>query len=74
MVGGDVKIITLSYFPHDELFEAWLKHVKEFDNKHADCEFVTVAAANNSTIDEAIAMIKSCPDMKVQAILKKGTH
>lgn len=51
----------------DELGNAWLQHVQNFNNKYPKCKFEVVASAPEKTTGEIANMLKITPPLSVFA-------
>jgi len=66
------KIFTLAQVPH-ELANAWLQHLRDFDNAHPDCHFEVFAdVPDNVSMGEVVEMVKLHPTLTFTEIFRRG--
>jgi hypothetical protein len=63
-----IKIFTIAQVP-DELQQAWLQHLRDFDTAHPGCHFEVMIDAPESTLAEAVAALHVNPELTFQQIL-----
>lgn len=64
-----MKIVTIAEVP-DQLGQAWLQHLRDFDAAHPGCHFQVTAAAPGATMAEVIDMLKVDPPLPSQLFIK----
>ena len=67
------KIFTMAEVP-DELAQAWLQHLRDFDTAHADCHFRVLTESDaKQTIEEMRDKLAAIsPGFPFQSIFKRG--
>ena len=66
------KITTVSHVP-DELVEAWLQHLRDFDAAHDGCHFEVKATTELSTEDMMKAVGSVSPEFDFMMKLDRKT-
>jgi hypothetical protein len=66
-----LKIFTIAHVP-DSLAQAWLQHMRNFDDQHEGCHFEIAADAPNLTIAEITEIIKINPQLTVEQIFRRN--
>ena len=66
-----MNITTKASVP-DELAQAWLQHLRDFDTAHPGCHFEVLAEAPDSTTDMIADMLMSIsPALPIRMIFKR---
>jgi hypothetical protein len=63
-----MKIFTVAEVP-EELAQAWLQHLRDFDTAHAGCHFTVVADAPDMPASKAVELIKVDPPLDFTTLL-----
>ena len=56
------KIFTVAHV-HDDLSQAWLQHLRDFDTKHPGCHFEVFADTPNHTMAEVVRLLQVKPGL-----------
>ena len=64
------KIFTVAYVT-DDLAQAWLQHLRDFDAKHPHCHFQVMADVPNKPMAEIIEMVRLNPALDFSAVLER---
>jgi uncharacterized membrane protein len=64
------KIFTIAHVP-DELAQAWLQHLRDFDTAHKGCHFEVFNEAPDITMAEAVKLLKVEPGLTVTEIFSR---
>ena len=65
-----MKIFTVADVP-DELAQAWLQHLRDFDVAHPGCHFEVMADAEHLTVREMVEILKVNPGLKFEQIINR---
>jgi hypothetical protein len=65
-----MKIFTVAEIP-DELAQAWLQHLRDFDTAHPGCHFQVFADAPNVSMADMVAVLKVEPKLTFQQIFDR---
>lgn len=66
-----MKIVTIAHVP-EELGNAWLQHLRDFDTKHVGrCHFEVVGDAPNVSLHEIVEMMRVDPALSVTQVLER---
>ena len=65
-----MKIFTISHVP-DELANAWLQHLRNFDFDHPGCHFEIGVDAPNMTMRQVIEALKVKPELSIRDIIER---
>lgn len=65
-----MKICTVADVP-DELAQAWLQHMRDFDATHPGCHFQVVAEANDMSTEQMLASLVLDPPLRNIAVIKR---
>jgi hypothetical protein len=63
-----MKIFTVAEVP-EELAQAWLQHLRDFDTAHPGCHFQVVADAADMPTAKAVELIKIDPPLDFTTLL-----
>jgi hypothetical protein len=66
-----VKIFTIADVP-EELSQAWLQHLRDFDVAHPGCHFQVAADAPDMPMAKIIEMLQLNPGLDFMAIFEQG--
>jgi hypothetical protein len=66
-----MKIVTRAEIP-DGLAQAWLQHLRDFDEKHPGCHFQVVARGEISTA-EMMKMLQITPSFDSIAVIERDS-
>jgi len=66
-----MKIFTVADVP-DELSQAWLQHLREFDDAHPGCHFQVAADAPELPMAKIIEMLQINPGLDFQAVFERS--
>lgn len=66
----NVRIITIANVP-DDLAQAWLQHLRDFDVAHPGCHFEVMADALDLTLAQAVELVRVNPDLTFQQIFTR---
>jgi hypothetical protein len=66
--GVGMKIFTVAEVP-EELAQAWLQHLRDFDTAHPGCHFQVVADAPDVPMAKAAELIKIDPPLDFTTLL-----
>lgn len=65
-----VKIYTIANVP-DELVQAWVQHLRNFDIAHPGCHFRVVSRSDDGTVAEMMELLdKVWPPLPVRHIIR----
>ena len=56
------KIFTVAHLT-DDLAQAWLQHLRDFDTKHPGCHFEVFADTPNHTMAEVVRLLQVKPGL-----------
>lgn len=65
-----MRICTVADIP-DELAQAWLQHLRDFDTAHPGCHFSVLAAAANMSTEEAVDALRIDPSLSLLDVLRR---
>jgi hypothetical protein len=65
-----MKIFTVAEIP-DELAQAWLQHLRDFDTAHPGCHFQVFADAPNVSVGDMVAAFNVEPKLTFQQIFDR---
>jgi hypothetical protein len=65
-----VKIFTISHVP-EELLQAWLQHLRDFDTAHPGCHFEVAIDAPDMPIEGIVELLKINPALDFQAVFER---
>lgn len=63
-------IFTKAHVP-DELMQAWLHHMRDFDTAHPGCHFQIMADAPNMSVAEIQETMKVSPGLRYQDVFER---
>jgi hypothetical protein len=63
------KIYTVAHIP-EGLENAWLQHLRDFDQAHPDCHFEIVAQAPDKSVAEIIEILRVNPNFDLMSVIK----
>lgn len=63
-----VKIFTLASVP-DELAQAWLQHLRDFDTAHPGCHFEVFADALDMSLHDMVATLMVEPELTFNELI-----
>jgi hypothetical protein len=66
-----MKIFTISHVP-DELANAWLQHLRNFDFDHPGCHFEVGIDAPDMPMSKVIEALKVNPALTIQDVIERG--
>lgn len=66
-----IKIFTVAHVP-EELAQAWLQHLRDFDTAHPGCHFEVAADAPEMPMAKVIEMLQINPSLDFQAVFERG--
>lgn len=64
------KIFTIAHVP-DDLNQAWLQHLRDFDAAHPGCHFQVFADAPDVSSEEVLKMMVVKPDLTFQTFFER---
>lgn len=64
------KIFTTAHVP-DELRQAWLQHLRDFDTAHPGCHFEVAVDAPEASLAEMVAELRLNPELTFQQIFER---
>jgi hypothetical protein len=62
-----VRVFTIANVP-DDLAQAWLQHLRDFDVAHPGCHFEVAADAPDLTLAQAVELVRLSPDLTFKQI------
>jgi hypothetical protein len=65
-----VKIWTIAQLP-DELVQAWLQHLRDFDQAHPGCHFDVAADAPELSLAEMVEAVRVDPALSFTSVIKR---
>jgi len=65
-----LKIFTVATVP-DELANAWLQHLRDFDTKHKDCHFEVMADAPDMSMKDMVKAVTINPELSFTKIIQR---
>lgn len=65
-----MKIFTVADVP-DDLAQAWLQHLRDFDAAHPGCHFEVAADLPDMPLAKAIELLQINPGLDFQAVFKR---
>lgn len=65
-----MKIFTVAHVP-DELGQAWLQHLRDFDIAHPGCHFEVGFDAPGMPLAEMVEMLKLDPELSFTQIFER---
>lgn len=65
-----VKINTVSFIP-DELMNAWLQHLRDFDAAHPGCHFRITAEAPDASLDAIVEALEIDPPLSHHQVIRR---
>jgi hypothetical protein len=65
-----VKVFTIAHVP-EELRQAWLQHLRDFDTAHPGCHFEVAIDAPDSSLAEMVEALRVNPEMTFQQIIER---
>lgn len=66
-----IKIFTIAHVP-ENLAQAWLQHMRNFDSQHEGCHFEIAADAPNLTVAEMTEIVKISPRLTFEQIFRRN--
>lgn len=66
-----VKICTIATVP-DELAQAWLQHLRDFDTAHPGCHFEVAADAPNMSLVQMVETVRVNPSLKFLSMFRRS--
>jgi hypothetical protein len=64
------KVFTIAHLPQ-ELTQAWMQHLRDFDTAHPGCHFEVAAEAPNATLAEVVRALQINPSLDFTAIYER---
>ena len=64
------KVFTIAHIPQ-ELTQAWLQHLRDFDIAHAGCRFEVAADAPDATLAQMIEALRVDPALTFTTIFER---
>jgi hypothetical protein len=65
-----VKVFTIAHVP-EELRQAWLQHLRDFDTAHPGCHFEVGVEAPDLTLAEMIEELRVMPELTFREIFMR---
>lgn len=65
------KVYTIAHVP-DDLRQAWLQHLRDFDTAHPGCHFEVAVDAPNATLADMIQTLVLNPKLDFMQIFERG--
>jgi hypothetical protein len=65
-----MKIYTVAHVP-DDLGNAWLQYLRDFDLAHPGCHFEVITDAPDMSLGEVVAVLKVAPEIPIREIWKR---
>jgi hypothetical protein len=65
------RIFTIAHIP-EELHQAWLQHLRNFDTQHPGCHFEVLVDAPDSTWAEMVEALTIDPELTFQQVIERG--
>jgi hypothetical protein len=65
-----VKVFTIAQVP-DELQQAWLQHLRDFDTAHPGCHFEVLFDAPDQSLGEMVEALRVNPALTFQQVIKR---
>ena len=62
-------ICTVAHVP-DELDQAWLQHLRDFDVAHPGCHFEVIADMPQRSMAEALELLRLNPELPVTQVFR----
>jgi hypothetical protein len=64
------KVFTVAHVPN-ELRQAWLQHLRDFDTAHPGCHFEVMADAPDASVAEMVELLRVEPGLTFQEIIER---
>jgi hypothetical protein len=68
-----IKIFTTAHIP-EELQQAWLQHLRDFDTAHPGCHFEVALDAPDASLIDMLRALRVNPELTFQQIIERGDH
>jgi hypothetical protein len=65
-----VKIFTIAHVP-EELQQAWLQHLRDFDSSHSGCHFEVALDAPDASLEEMVERLRVEPSLTFTKIFER---
>jgi hypothetical protein len=65
-----VKVFTVAHVA-DDLQQAWLQHLRDFDIAHPGCHFEVMVDSPNASIAEMVEMLRVEPELAFTQIFER---
>lgn len=65
-----IRIFTIAHVP-EELHQAWLQHLRDFDSAHPNCHFEVLADAPKATWAEMVEALTVDPALTFQQVIER---
>ena len=66
----NVRIVTIANVP-DDLAQAWLQHLRDFDVAHPGCHFEVMADAPEMSVADMLRAVQVTPGLTFQQIIER---
>ena len=68
-----MKVFTIAHVP-DDLQQAWLQHLRDFDTAHPGCHFQVAIEAPDVSITDVVERMKVEPALTFTEVFERGRN